>query len=88
MQGVKGTARTRYRKVEQAWRTGDEIDVVRAAIGKYARTIDETDSARDLKPLISGMFDAMDRLKNLEACAGDSVEKTPLFQVIKKASGE
>lgn len=73
--------------VEQAWRKDGEIGACRASIAKYARVLDMTDSGRDIKPLVSGMFEAIDRLKALEAKDSGKTE-TALFRVLSRASGE
>ena len=43
-----------------------------------------TDSGRDIKPLATGMFEAIDRVKALEA-AQDSISNTPLAQILAEA---
>ena len=73
--------------VEIAWRENGEIGAVRASIAKYAKVLDMTDSGRDIKPLVSGMFEAIDRLKALEAHDSDKRE-TPLLRILDKASNE
>ncbi len=40
-------------------------------VTKYARVLDMTDSGRDIKPLATGMLEAMDRLKALGADMDD-----------------
>lgn len=73
--------------IEQAWRDEGEIGATKAAIVKYAKVLDKTDSGRDMKPLISGMFEAIDRLKALEA--QDSGKKeSPLLTILNKAANE
>lgn len=73
--------------VEQAWRENGEIGACEAAIIKYAKVLDMTDSGRDIKPLVSGMFEMIDRLKSLNAM--DTVKaNVPLFEILKKASNE
>ena len=74
--------------VEQAWREQGEIGAVKASIAKYAKVLDMTDSGRDIKPLVSGMFEAIDRLKALEAHTGNKSKVTPLADILKKASNE
>lgn len=69
--------------IEKAYLKDGEIGAVKACILKYARTIDSKDSARDMKPLISGLFDAIDRLKSLETV--NPVNKTALFQILERA---
>lgn len=73
--------------VEQAYRQHGEIGAVKTSILKYARIIDECDSARDMKPLVTGMFEAIDRLKSLEA-KNIEVNDTPLKAVLKRAANE
>jgi hypothetical protein len=41
---------------------------------KYARVLDMTDSGRDIKPLATGLFEAVDRWK---ALTGGKDEDTP-----------
>lgn len=72
--------------VEQAWREQGEIGAVKAAITKYAKVIDMTDSGRDMKPLITGMFEMVDRLKSLESRDSGSNADTPLFQILKASN--
>lgn len=74
--------------VEQAWRKEGEIGATKAAIIKYAKVLDMTDSGRDMKPLVSGMFEAIDRLKALEAQTSNKCKVTPLSDILKKASNE
>ena len=73
--------------VEQAWRQDGEIGAVRASIVKYAKILDMTDSGRDIKPLVSGLFEAIDRLKSLEAVGQTSAE-TPLLRILDRAANE
>ena len=73
--------------VELAWRSEGEIGATRAAIVKYAKVLDKTDSGRDMKPLVSGMFEAIDRLKALEA-SGKVDNGTPLLRILEKAANE
>lgn len=74
--------------VEQAWRKQGEIGATKAAILKYAKVLDMTDSGRDMKPLISGLFEAIDRLKALEAHTSHKSKVTPLAEILNKASNE
>lgn len=69
--------------VEMAWAEGDELAVYRAVVRKYARVLDMTDSGRDIKPLATGMFEAMDRVRALEAQRGAS--ETPLADILARA---
>ncbi len=73
--------------VEQAWREGGEIEACRAIIMKYAKVLDMTDSGRDIKPLATGFFETVDRLRALEAHDSRKTE-TPLFRIVKQAVNE
>ena len=74
------------RSIEKAWVDGDEAGMVFAVVQKYARVLDMTDSGRDIKPLATGMFEAIDRLRGLENAA--SAERdTPLAEILKMADG-
>lgn len=73
--------------VEQAWREQGEIGACKASIVKYAKVLDMTDSGRDIKPLVSGLFEAIDRLKALEAVENKTSD-TPLFRIVNKAANE
>lgn len=70
--------------IEQAWASGDELAMAKAVVRKYARVLDMTDSGRDIKPLATGMFEALDRVKLLEAQSEDA-ERSPLFQIVNEA---
>ena len=70
--------------IEQAWANRDEIATTSAIVRKYARVLDMTDSGRDIKPLASGMFEAIDRLKALEA-ASSGTKNTPLAEILVEA---
>ena len=70
--------------VEAAYRESGEIGAVRSVIIKYAKVLDMTDSGRDIKPLASGLFEAIDRLKALEAGPG-AKENTALFTILDRA---
>ena len=70
--------------IEQAWASGDELAMARAVVRKYARVLDMTDSGRDIKPLATGMFEAMDRVRALEASRTNE-SKAPLFRILKEA---
>ena len=67
--------------IETAWVEGDEATMVFAVVQKYARVLDMTDSGRDIKPLATGMFEAMDRWK---ALTGGSEEDTPDADIKKR----
>lgn len=72
--------------VEQAWRNGGETAALEAIIVKYAKVLDMTDSGRDIKPLATGMLEAVDRLKALRAAEGASKDATtPLAGVFRLA---
>ena len=73
--------------VKEAYITQGEIGAVKACILKYAETIDNKDSARDMKPLITGMFEAIDRLRAIESRDGKSNADTALFKILKAANG-
>ena len=72
--------------IEQAWREDGEIGAVRASIVKYAKVLDMTDSGRDIKPLVTGMFEMVDRLKALEARNSETAAETPLFSILKASN--
>lgn len=72
--------------IEQAWRKDGEIGAVRASIVKYAKVLDMTDSGRDIKPLVTGMFEMVDRLKALESRDSEVKAETPLFKVLKASN--
>jgi hypothetical protein len=69
--------------IEEAWASGDELAMARAVVRKYARVLDMTDSGRDIKPLATGMFEAMERVKALEDRESD--ESTPLDRIREMA---
>lgn len=66
----------------EAWEEGGELAVTRRAVKKYAEVIDVTESGRDMKPLITGMFEAIDRLKALEDAEAAKAGATPLDQIL------
>lgn len=70
--------------IEQAWASRDELAVARAVVAKYARVLDMTDSGRDIKPLATGMFEAIERVHTLEAKDGIANE-TPYAQIMREA---
>lgn len=74
--------------VEAAWREYGEIGAVRASIIKYAKVLDMTDSGRDMKPLVTGMFEAIDRLKALEAHTTSKGKITPLAEILSRTANE
>lgn len=81
---AKSRVREDYANMEAAWLEGGELDVTRQAVRKYAQVIDVTESGRDMKPLITGMFEAIDRLHALEASMPDESE-TPYAQIMREA---
>ena len=58
--------------IEEAWAAGDEVGMYRAVVRKYARVLDMTDSGRDIKPLATGMFEALAKLKAVESGTSDA----------------
>ena len=84
MARTKSKVRQDFASLETAWTEGGELAVTRQAVRKYTQVIDVTESGRDMKPLISGMFEAIDRLKALEAAGGTSSE-TPLADILAEA---
>lgn len=79
---------TACESIERAYLENGEIGACEAAILKYAKVLDMTDSGRDIKPLVSGMFEAIDRLKALEAKTAENNKITPLFKILEAASNE
>ena len=84
MARTKSRVRQDFASLETAWIEGGELAVTKQAVRKYAQVIDVTESGRDMKPLISGMFEAIDRLKSLEAAQGVENE-TPLADILAEA---
>lgn len=72
--------------IERAWREEGEMGAVRASIVKYAKVLDMTDSGRDIKPLVTGMFEMVDRLKALESRDSEVKAETPLFKILKASN--
>lgn len=87
MPRTKSRVRENFASLEAAWDEGGEIALTRQAARKYMQVIDVTESGRDMKPLITGMFECLDRLKTLQAAgeAEDAAESTPLAQILKLA---
>lgn len=73
--------------IEEAWATGDELAMARAVVRKYARVLDMTDSGRDIKPLATGMFEAIERVRALEAAQGDT-QTVPLLKILSDAEND
>ena len=65
--------------IETAWHNNDEVSLLRNLIAKYARVLDMTDSGRDIKPLATGMLEAIDRLKAIDTSDADSNEFTQIL---------
>lgn len=72
--------------ISAAVKSKDEIRIHEAIIAKYAKVLDMTDSGRDIKPLATGLFEAMDRLKALRSSNGEAQKETPLFKILNKAA--
>lgn len=70
------------KSIEEAWHKGGELEMTKAVITKYARVLDMTDSGRDIKPLATGMFEALDRYKALESQSGKTNQDTPLMRIL------
>lgn len=70
--------------IEELWVKGDELGMARAVVRKYARVLDMTDSGRDIKPLVTGMFEAMQRVKAIEGNLGE--QDTPLNRIMEMAA--
>ena len=66
---------------------GGEIEATRQSVRKYAEVIDVTESGRDMKPLITGMFEAIDRLTALEEAEAAREGDTPLSQILGMGDG-
>ena len=73
--------------IEEAWATGDELAMARAVVRKYARVLDMTDSGRDIKPLATGMFEAIERVRALEAAQSDT-KTVPLLKILSDAEND
>ena len=84
MPRTKSRVRVDFASLEQAWNEGGELAVTKQAVRKYAQVIDVTESGRDMKPLITGMFEAIDRLKALEA-QDQAESETPYAQIMREA---
>lgn len=70
--------------IEEALVNGDELAVARECARKYARVLDMTDSGRDIKPLVTGLFEAIAKVHALEAAEGYATE-TPYAQIMREA---
>lgn len=72
------------KSIETSWINGNEVEMIDAIVRKYARVLDMTDSGRDIKPLVTGMFEAVDRLHALKAAQG-AENNTPLADILAEA---
>jgi hypothetical protein len=72
--------------IEEMLVAGDEAGMVFEVVRKYARVLDMTDSGRDIKPLATGMFEAMDRVRALEAQQSET--QTPVASILARARAE
>jgi hypothetical protein len=73
--------------IEEAWASGDELAMAKAVVRKYARVLDMTDSGRDIKPLATGMFEAIERVRALEAAQSDT-QTVPLLKILSDAEND
>lgn len=69
--------------IERAWAEHDELAMASEVVRKFARVLDMTDSGRDIKPLATGLFEAVDRYHALEATKGK--RETPLSSILAEA---
>lgn len=83
MQGKKIPPLEGY-SVEEALENGTESDVLDALVVKYAHTIDNCNSARDIRFLIAGMLDVLDRRRRVVAVSATGGE-TPLSAILGSA---
>lgn len=70
--------------IELAWASKDELTVTSAVIQKYARVLDMTDSGRDIKPLATGLFEAVDRYNALLE-SNDDNKSSPIDDILAEA---
>jgi hypothetical protein len=71
--------------IEEAWASGDELALAKAVVRKYARVLDMTDEGRVIKPLATGMFEAIQIVHSIEQRESESSD-TPLAEILKMAS--
>lgn len=72
--------------VEVAYINGNESDVMNEIIVKLAHSIDNCDSARDVRSLIAAMIDALDRRRQLAAVdATANGPESPLSVIMGRA---
>lgn len=76
----------KYRSIASALRNGSDLDVARTVALKYAKTLDACESARDVKPLASGLFETIDRINALKSKDEKSMQSTPLVRVMTHAN--
>lgn len=72
----------RYRSIASAYRNGSDLDVARAVALKYAKVLDVCESARDVKPLATGLLETIDRIRAYETRDKETAQKTPLMKVL------
>lgn len=68
--------------IELAFDAADEVGMLRAVVKKYARVLDMTDSGRDIKPLVTGMFEAYDRYTAAQAARSEATD-VPLYNILR-----
>lgn len=87
MPRTKSRVRENFASLEAAYDAGGELALTRQAARKYMQVIDVTESGRDMKPLMTGLFECIDRLKALEGAAGveEKTNETPLANVLRMA---
>lgn len=90
--GTKITTRkTKIRRqmgaVEKAYKRKGEAEAIQAVILKTAQMIDDCASARDYKPLVTCMYESIDRLNAVNAAkaATSSGKITPLAEILAAA---
>lgn len=71
--------------IEEAWAKGDELAMAKAVVRKYARVLDMTDEGRVIKPLATGMFEAIQIVHAIEQRNNEG-EGTPLAEILKMAA--
>lgn len=78
----KALETSRPESIEEAWDKGDDLAMARAVVRKFARVLDMTDEGRVIKPLVAGMFEAVDRVRAIEE---REAEGTPLADIMGMA---
>jgi hypothetical protein len=69
--------------IEEMLVNGDEAGMTLEIARKYARVLDMTDSGRDIKPLATGMFEAVERVRSLEVKRAEA--DNPLNRIMTMA---